>query len=79
MRLCREERAVLLPGEQICFMRTVSNLPDIFTPDEWKQLKGQHHIHELGYMSNLSPNYADACGGPAGEAENGGCLGAAGH
>ena len=59
-RLCREERAVLLPGEQICFMRTVSNLPDIFTPDEWKQLKEQHHIHELGYMSNLSPNYADA-------------------
>ena len=58
-RMCEEEKAVILEGEQIVFMRTVSNLPDIFTPDEWAQIKEKHYIHELGYMSNLSPNYYD--------------------
>lgn len=56
-RLCNEEKAVILEGEQICFLRTVSNLPAIFTEYEWKEINSKHHIHELGYMSNLSPNY----------------------
>ena len=30
-RICEEEKAVILEGEQIVFLRTVSNLPDIFT------------------------------------------------
>lgn len=56
-RLCNEEKAVILPEEQICFLRTVSNLPDIFTEAEWADIKSKHYIHELGYLSNLSPNY----------------------
>ena len=51
------EEPVLLPEEQICFMRTVKKLPDCFTQDEWDEIKKHHFIHELGYMSNLSPNY----------------------
>lgn len=51
------ETPVLLPDEKICFMRTVKNIPDCFTPDEWKEIKKEHFIHELGYMSNVSPNY----------------------
>ena len=58
-RVCEEEKAVILDGEQIVFMRTVSNLPDIFTASEWAEIKEKHYIHELGYMSNLSPNYYD--------------------
>lgn len=58
-RLCEEERAVILDGEQIVFLRTVSNLPAIFTDDEWKVINDKHYIHELGFMSNLSPNYYD--------------------
>ena len=27
-RLCREEQPVILPGEQITFLRTVANLPE---------------------------------------------------
>lgn len=63
-RLCNEEKAVILEGEQICFIRTVSNLPAIFTDKEWKEISAKHFIHELGFMSNLSPNYYDtiACG-----------------
>lgn len=56
-RLCNEEKAVILEGEQICFLRTVSNLPAIFTDDEWKEISSKHYIHELGFMSNLSPDY----------------------
>ncbi len=56
-RLTREETPVILPNEQICFMRTVSNIPDCFTEKEWEDIKSKHYIHELGYMSNLSPDY----------------------
>jgi len=58
-KLCHAEKPVILEGEQIVFLRTVSNLPDIFTPEEWAEIKAKHYIHELGFMSNLSPNYYD--------------------
>lgn len=48
---------MLLPDEKICFIRTVKEIPDCFTETEWEEIKKEHFIHELGYMSNLSPNY----------------------
>lgn len=51
------EKPVLLPEEKICFLRTVKEIPDCFTAEEWKEIKEKHFIHELGYMSNLSPDY----------------------
>ncbi len=62
--LCALEEPVLLPDEKICFLRTVKTIPDCFTEEEWAQLRREHFIHELGYMSNLSPNYGRviACG-----------------
>ncbi len=56
-RLCKSESAVILEGEQIVFLRAIKNLPEIFTETEWKEIKAKHYIHELGFMSNLSPNY----------------------
>ena len=56
-RMCREEKAVIFENEQIVFMRTAANLPDCFTEEEWKEIRAKHYIHELGYMSNLSPDY----------------------
>ena len=53
------ETPVLLPNEKICMMRTVKVIPDCFTETEWKEIRSRHFIHELGYISNLSPNYAD--------------------
>lgn len=53
------ETPVLLPEEKICMMRTVKKIPDCFTEEEWADIKSRHFIHELGYISNLSPNYAD--------------------
>lgn len=54
---CQEETPVFLPGEDICFVRTVTHLPDIFTKMEWDNIKKTHYVHELGYPSNLSPDY----------------------
>lgn len=51
------ETPVLLEGEKICFLRTVKQIPDCFTQEEWEEIKKNHYIHELGYISNLSPNY----------------------
>ncbi len=52
------EEPVLLEGEKICFLRTVTNVPDCFTPDEWDQIKEEHFLHESGYLSNISYDYA---------------------
>ncbi len=52
------EQPVILPGEQICFMRTVAKIPECFTEAEWAQIKQKHFIHELGYMSNICVDYA---------------------
>ncbi len=56
-RMCAAQTPVLLPDERICFVRTTSDLPDIFTPEEWADIKTQHFIHEMGYLSNLCPDY----------------------
>lgn len=55
--LTKLETPVLLEGEKICYLRTVSNIPDCFTERERETIRKEHYIHELGYMSNLSPDY----------------------
>ncbi len=51
------EKPVLLEGERIALLRTVRNLPPIFTDDEWSAVKGRHFIHEAGAVCNISPGY----------------------
>ena len=55
--MCREEKPVVFECERIAFLRTVSNLPEIFTNDEWAEIKKNHYIHELGFISNVCPDY----------------------
>lgn len=56
-KMCAAEIPVILPGEQICFMRTVKNLPEIITDDEWAEIKKNHFVHESGFVSNMCPDY----------------------
>ena len=56
-RMCQAETPVVFADERIAFLRTVSDLPDIFTKAEWEEIKAKHYIHELGFLSNLSPDY----------------------
>ena len=44
-------------NELIAFTRTVPQLPMIYSEEEWKAISGSHYIHELGNVSNLSPDY----------------------
>jgi len=52
------EKAIILDGERISLIRTVERLPPIFTPEEWRDIKDHHFIHELGCVCNISPDYA---------------------
>ena len=54
------EQPVILPGERICFLRTVAKIPDCFTEEEWADIRQKYFIHELGYMSNISVDFATA-------------------
>ena len=56
-RLMRLQTPHILPGEKITFMRTTTSIPDCFTEDEWAEIKKDHYIHELGYISNLNVNF----------------------
>lgn len=51
------ETPFLFPGEIIAFTRTLPNLPMIFDDAEWAEIKKTHFIHEMGNISNLSPDY----------------------
>lgn len=51
------ETPVILEGQRIVFLRTVTDVPDIFTEEEWADIRAKHFIHELGYVSNLCANY----------------------
>jgi len=55
--LIGEETPVILDGEKIVFIRTVENIPNCFTEDEFAEMREKYFLHELGYMSNFSPDY----------------------
>lgn len=55
--LLNEEVPVILPGEKIVLTRTISELPEIFTKEEWEGIKQNHYIHERGTICNISPDY----------------------
>ena len=56
-QMAKAEEPHILPDEKICFIRTIENHCDIYTKEEWDDIKKDHFIHELGYLSNLSPNF----------------------
>ena len=51
------ETPYIFDNELIAFTRTVPNLPRIFDDAAWEAITREHFIHELGNVSNLSPDY----------------------
>lgn len=51
------ESPVILPGEKIVVTRTVSEIPTIYTDEEWNAIRATHYIHERGTVCNISPDY----------------------
>lgn len=58
-QLLAKEEPIILEGEKIVFTRTITEVPQIFTPEEWESIKKVHYIHERGYVFNISPDYED--------------------
>ena len=54
---CQRQTPAMHPLEKIVLRRTVKKLPDVLTEAEWAAVKKEHYVHELGYVSNLSPDY----------------------
>lgn len=55
--LLSKEVPVILPGEKIIFTRTINEVPEIYTKEEWDNIKASHYIHERGTVCNISPDY----------------------
>lgn len=54
----KAETPVVYPGERIAFTRTVTTIPQLFTPEEMEELRKTHWIHEQGEVCNISVDYA---------------------
>ena len=52
-----EERPVFLPEEKIAFVRTVENIPELYTKEEMEQLRETAFYAEKGCVFNITPNY----------------------
>ena len=51
------ENPVVYPDEKIALIRTVPVVQDIFTEDEWADIKKDKFVHELGKVFNNAPEY----------------------
>ena len=54
---CENETPVVFKNERLAFIRTLKNIPDVFTEEEWREIKSNCYIHELGYISNVCADY----------------------
>ena len=45
------------PDEKIALIRTVPQIPEIFTAEEREELRRTHYIHEQGKVCNINPEY----------------------
>lgn len=43
--------------EVIVYRRTVINTPELFTAEEWSDIRNRHFIHEKGRVCNVCPDY----------------------
>lgn len=53
-----QEIPVVHKDAKIVLMRTVPVIPEIFTKEEWEELKKSHYIHEQGKVCNINPDYS---------------------
>jgi len=58
-RMCRAEgeNAVILDGQLIAFIRTVPLSDDVISVDERAEINKTYFTHELGFVSNICPDY----------------------
>ena len=52
------EKPVVFEDEKIALLRTVSKVPEIYTEEEFAEIKKDHYIHEQGKVCNVNPMYS---------------------
>lgn len=55
--MLENEKPHVWPDEKIALIRTVPVVQDIYTEQEWNEIKKDHFIHELGKVFNNAPDY----------------------
>ncbi|WP_422478964.1 pyruvate formate lyase family protein [Pleomorphochaeta sp. DL1XJH-081] len=55
--MLENEKPIVFPKEKIAIIRTLKAVPEIFTENEWSDIKKSHRIHEQGKVCNINPNY----------------------
>ena len=55
--MLENETPVVWADERIALIRTVPVVQDIFTEEEWAEIKKNHFVHELGKVFNNAPDY----------------------
>ena len=53
------EQPAFLPGERIAFVRTIRQIPDLWTEDEMTEKRKHAFYAEKGVVFNITPNYYD--------------------
>jgi pyruvate-formate lyase len=56
--MLENEIPLILPYEKIVLTRTIPYIPEIFTVEEWVEIKKEHYIHELGRVCNINSNFS---------------------
>lgn len=52
------EIPVILPEERIVLTKTIKKIPELYTAEEWSEIKKTHYIHEDGRVCNINSNYS---------------------
>lgn len=52
------ETPIVDKDAKIVLLRTVHDIPSIFTDEEYEAIHKEHYFHENGYLSNICPNYS---------------------
>ena len=52
-----EEQPAFIPGALFSFMRTVKNLPEVYTAGEWESLRKKYTFSEKGVPFNFTADY----------------------
>ena len=55
--MLENEKPVVWPDEKIGMIRTLEHVPEIFTEEEFAEIKSGHYIHEQGKVCNINPDY----------------------
>ena len=56
--MLEQEKPIVFPNEKIAMIRTVVSIPEIFSIEEFEEIKNKFTIHENGKISNVNPRYS---------------------